>query len=131
MEQNEKKTNDSCDYFRSGGISVNNKVDEFADEIFYKISQTGVYKNYVAQQEIAKKDDGLKSKIQELRDLNLRLQNTSDSEQAFREQEYLENRYSELCEDERVYMYIQAENEFALAIQQVYQRILDKIPFIE
>lgn len=110
---------------------MNNKVDEFADEIFYKISQTDVYKNYVAQQEIAKNDDSLKSKIQELRDLNLRLQNTSDSEQAFREQEYLENRYSELCEDERVYMYIQAENEFALAIQQVYQRILDKIPFIE
>lgn len=110
---------------------MNNKVDEFADEIFYKISQTNVYKNYVAQQEIAKNDDGLKSKIQELRDLNLRLQSTSDSEQAFREQEYLENRYSELCEDERVYKYIQAENEFALAIQQVYKRILDKIPFIE
>lgn len=110
---------------------MNSKIDEFADEIFNKMSQSDVYKNYVAQQEIVKNDEQLKAKVHELRELNLKLQNTYDSEEVFREQEYLENRYSELCEDERVYMFIQNENAFALAIQQVYKKVLDKIPFIE
>ncbi len=110
---------------------MDKKVDQFADDLFAKISQTNIYRNYVAQQEKVKDDEVLKSKIRELRELNLKLQSTEDSEELFREQEYIENRYSELCEDERVYMFIQAESDFALALQHVYNRVLEKIPFIE
>lgn len=129
MAKNEEKTNDSCNYFR--GVRMNKRIDQFADDLFEKISQTNTYINYVAQQEKVKNDEVLKSKIRELRELNLKLQSTEDSEELFREQEYIENRYSELCEDERVYMFIQAESEFTLALQHVYNKVLEKIPFIE
>jgi len=103
---------------------------EIAKELIKVLEESTVFQKYVEQVERAKADNELCGRIHEIRELNLQLQTERNSDRVFEEQEKLENRYDELCSDQRVYDFIQAETDFIKVYQDLNQIVLDKIQFI-
>lgn len=109
---------------------MDKSIDAIIDELIAVIKKTAVYQEYVRQQEIVKGHQDVIDKINEIRELNMRLQSIQNSDQAYDEQDRLEKRFDELSEDKRVYDFIEAENIFISQYQEVYTRIMEEIQFI-
>lgn len=101
-----------------------------ARELVSIMEESEVFQNYLKQQELVKDDEELCRKINEIRELNLKLQTEQNSDRIYEEQERLENRFEELCSDPRVYDFIQIESDFIKTYQEINQIVLDKIQFI-
>jgi len=111
-------------------MKMSGEIDELVDKFIEVIKQSSVYREYVKQQDIVKDHPDVIDKINEIRELNIRLQSIQNSEQAYDEQDRLEKRFDELSEDKRVYDFIEAENIFIKQYRELYTRIMDEIQFI-
>lgn len=109
---------------------MSTQIDTIISELIEAIKETDSYKKYMDAQEKVKNQPDAIEKINEIRALNLQLQSIENSDQAYDVQEKLEKRFDELSEDQRVFDFIEAENEFIGIYQEVYRRIMEQIQVI-
>lgn len=106
---------------------MNKSIDEIVASLIEVIKQSESYQEYVSAREKVENDSDLISKIDEIRNLNLRIRSIQNSDEAFDEMDRLEKRCDELSEDQRVYDFIEAENQFMGMYQEISRRILEEI----
>lgn len=109
---------------------MSRSMDIIIDEFIEVIKKSDEYKEYARQQDIVRNQPDVLEKINELRMLNLAIQSTANSDQAYDEMERFEKRFDELSEDKRVFDFIEAENIFIAQYQEIYRRIMEQIQFI-
>ncbi len=137
MEKDEKKADDSADYYGSGvrtqGVTrmsiSESSMDNAIEGLVAQMRSTADYQNYKKQKETLRSYPELKERIEKLRELNCRMQNMPESESLYEEGEKLEQQYEELCEDTRVYDFMQAELDFCRMFQDILARITAGIEF--
>lgn len=105
-------------------------IDVIVDDFINAIKDSNAYKDYVGEQNKVIGNQDVIDKINEIRNLNIKLQSIQNSDQAYDEQDRLEKRFDELSEDQRVYDFIEAENRFIGMYQEIYRRIMEQIQFI-
>jgi len=106
-----------------------NSMDSAIERLIEQMRRTADYQNYMKQKETLKSYPELKERIEKLRELNCRMQNMPESESLYEEGEKLEQQYEELCEDTRVYDFMQAELDFCRMFQSILARITASIEF--
>lgn len=106
---------------------MSKSMELIVDEFIKAIEDSSVYQEYARQQENVKGHQDVLDKINEIRELNLRLSTIQNSDQAYDEQDRLEKRYDELSGDKRVFDFIEAENRFIGMYQEIYKRIMERI----
>lgn len=103
---------------------------EVVDELCNVINNSEIYKDYIEKLQIVKSDSDLKAKVEEIRQLNFKLQTERNSDNAYDENEALERRFDELSEDKRVYDYIQAESDIVRMYQEINRKVLNMLEMI-
>lgn len=106
-----------------------NSMDSAIEGLIAQMQLTDDYQNYMKQKEMLKKYPELKERIEKLRELNCRMQNIPESDSLYEEGEKLEQQYEELCEDTRVYDFMQAELDLCRMYQSILARITAGIEF--
>lgn len=109
---------------------MNNILSGLVDQLCDAILDSSEYQGYKRQQEIVKDQPEVIDKINELRNLNMRLQSIQNSDEAYEEYEKLEKRFEELSDDKRVFDFMEAENRFIGVYRELNKRIMDHIQFI-
>lgn len=108
---------------------MSKNFNEIIDELIAVIEASEQYQNYMRLHDNVEKDPELRSKIDEIRNLNFKLSTERNADAAYDELDVLERRFDELSEDKRVFDFIQAESEFVRIYQEVNKRVLDKFKF--
>ena len=103
---------------------------EVVDELCNVISNSDIYKEYIEKLQVVKSDSDLRAKVEEIRQLNFKLQTERNSDNAYDENEALERRFDELSEDKRVYDYIQAESDIVRMYQEINRKVLNMLEMI-
>ena len=109
---------------------MNKSFDEIVASLIEVIKQSESYQKYVKKKKKVENDSDLLWKIDEIRKLNMRIRSIQNSDEAYDEMDKLEKRCDELSEDQRVYDFIEAENQFMGMYQEISRRILEEIKLI-
>lgn len=109
---------------------MDKNVSELVDQLCDAIISSSVYQEYKYQQEKVQNQPEVMDMINEIRNLNMRLQSLQNSDEAYEEQEKLERRFDELSEDQRVFDFLEAENRFIGLYRETNRRIMEHIQLI-
>ena len=108
---------------------IGNNLDAAVNNLIDEMKQTEAYKQYQYQKNSIYTDPEAKSKIDELRALNLKIQNAPENVDILDESERVEEQLEEICEDSRVNDFMQAELDFCRLFQDILSQLAQGIDF--
>lgn len=144
MEEDEKTSNDTSDYYGSlkhtgfmrlyvmeiGSMTGNEREMEGEVKLFVqKIKNTDTYQNYMMQVNRVNRQPELKQKIDEFRIKNYELQTSEDSEHLLERMEVFEAEYETFRENPMVDDFLSAELQFCRMLQEIYEDISESVYF--
>ena len=124
MEENKEKTDDPSDHH--GGINTMDKVTECLDALIEEMRESRAYQNYLWMEEKLEKDPDLKSRVDDYRIRNYRLQQ-SENVDLYDAVDSLERDSYALRKSEKANAYLEAELEVCKMVQKVQDRISEAI----
>ena len=124
MEENKEKTDDPSDHH--GGINTMDKVTECLDALIEEMRESRAYQNYLWMEEELEKDPDLKSRVDDYRIRNYRLQQ-SENVDLYDAVDSLERDSYALRKSEKANTYLEAELEVCKMVQKVQDRISEEI----
>ena len=124
MEENKEKTDDPSDHH--GGINTMDKVTECLDALIEEMRESRAYQNYLWMEEELEKDPDLKSRVDDYRIRNYRLQQ-SENVDLYDAVDSLERDSYALRKSEKANAYLEAELEVCKMVQKVQDRISEEI----
>ena len=124
MEENKEKTDDPSNHH--GGINTMDKVTECLDALIEEMRESRAYQNYLWMEEELEKDPDLKSRVDDYRIRNYRLQQ-SENVDLYDAVDSLERDSYALRKSEKANAYLEAELEVCKMVQKVQDRISEEI----
>ena len=104
-----------------------NNVNNAVEQLITSVKESTVYLEYTKQLEAVKQCEGLKEKIDEFRERNYTLQNSTDL--AFDKLEALEREYEDFRNNPQVSDFLAAELAFCRMMQEISNHITESIQF--
>jgi len=109
---------------------MDKNISDCIDQLCEVVLNSPVYQEYHKQMELVKNQQDVMDKINEIRNLNLRLNSIQNSDEAYEEHERLERRFEGLSYDQRVFDFIEAENRMIGLYREANRRLMERIQFI-
>lgn len=126
MEKNKKKSNDFTDYYGSLGDAMSH-VLQCTKRLAEAIQSSDEYRMYNETKDDIKGNLELRTKLNDYRIQNFKLQNNTDVEDYFNELDRIEQQYKELKKDPRIMNFLTAELRLCKMIQEINTTIVNLV----
>lgn len=108
---------------------LENSMMHAVDQYVEAIKETETYKKYYKQLQLLKENPKLYAKVNEFRQKNFELQNTSQEDELFDKLEEFEQEYEKFREEPLVEAFLQAELAFCRMMQKLEIMVTEKLDF--
>ncbi len=102
------------------------KLEAAVESLVKELRKTEEYRNYYSALNSIRDDSEAEAKINEIRELSIRVQNYSEEEMN-RELENIERRVEEIGSDPKIEDFMLAEAEFSKLYQSIVERIIGSL----
>lgn len=126
MEEDKEKSNDFTNYHGSIGDEMSS-IEQCANDLAEAIVQSDEYKGYIEAKEALRGNLELCIKLNEFRERNFKLQNSTDDTDLFDELDLLELEYAEFLKNSKVSAFLAAEFRVCRMTQEINAKIANTI----
>ena len=131
MEEDKTPSHDSADNYGNigDGAMLDNRVEAAATKFVKSIKESDIYSTYYYQLERLKRNPELYKEVNEFRQRNYEIQNTSQVDELFDKMDAFEKEYEKFRENPIVDDFLRAELAFCRLMQEVNTYITGELDF--